>query len=601
MDYLSSLNNTWKMASITAISAFAILYLLKLISRRVRHYKWLRVASRGRKERNDEISKFLSKYSNEITDGEIEKIISMDVTKLAMSIKKREVTSYNAVLAYILRSATVGKTLNLIANINYSSALKMAAEADEKIEQHIRNGKNLSELPALIGVPISIKDHLNIKGIPNTIGFVSMHSNKRDYHSLIVKILMQHGAIPFVCSNIPEGMLSIDSSNYLWGNAENPWNRSKVVGGSSGGEAGLVASRCSPLGIGSDIGGSIRIPSAFCGVYGFKPTSSRISKMGITSNNGKDYSGFNVIDLSLGPICRSADDLVQTTSLLIGHFTEDCYIDPTPFNWDIFSSQRKLKIGYLTDLSCADTAPDVKQKLFSVIESLKNTHDIVEFKYDELFKLNDYFFKALFNGGFVENFESLRQGQSYQKYNQPIIDLFHMPNILVNIIKNLLYYYGEKNMSENLNNFVKLDRKQYIDLIANINEARAKFLHFFNKEGFDAIICPSMSCPAIDIGNVQDYIDLTGFMSLFNVLDMPAASIPVGLCEDTSYVKRRNLFIDRAIDKNMKTCEGLPVSIMVATLPKQDEKCLRLVREIDNITRYDVNHAYKVMGKPGLR
>ena len=129
---------------------------------------------------------------------------------------------------------------------------------------------------------------------------------------------------------------------------------------------------------------------------------------------------------------------------------------------------------------------------------------------------------------------------------------------------------------------------------------RNDFLQFFNQEAFDAIICPSLSCPAFDIGKAQDFIDLTGFMSIFNILDMPAASIPVGLCEDTSYVKRRNLFFDKAIEKNMKTSQGLPVSIMVATLPKQDEKCLRLVKEIDNITRYDLNHADKVMSKPGI-
>ena len=134
-------------------------------------------------------------------------------------------------------------------------------------------------LPVLKGVPVSIKDHITVKNIPNTLGFTSLTNNKKNFDSLIVKVLISQGAIPFVSSNIPQGIFNIDSSNSLWGKAENPWNRTKVVGGSSGGEAALVASRSSPFGIGSDVGGSIRIPSTFCGVYGFKPTSLRILEL----------------------------------------------------------------------------------------------------------------------------------------------------------------------------------------------------------------------------------------------------------------------------------------------------------------------------------
>ena len=98
-----------------------------------------------------------------------------------------------------------------------------------------------------------------------------------------VKILENSGASVLVRGNIPQLLMSFDSDNNIFGKAKNPWDLQRVVGGSSGGEAGLVASRCIPLGLGSDIGGSVRVPPAFCGVVGFKPTTTRISSKGHTN------------------------------------------------------------------------------------------------------------------------------------------------------------------------------------------------------------------------------------------------------------------------------------------------------------------------------
>ena len=95
--------------------------------------------------------------------------------------------------------------------------------------------------------------------------------------SAVIEVLKKHGAIPFVKSNGPQMMMTIESVNHIWGRSKNPWNPERTVGGSSGGEAGLIASRCSPLGFGTDIGGSVRIPALYCGVYTIKPTAERLS------------------------------------------------------------------------------------------------------------------------------------------------------------------------------------------------------------------------------------------------------------------------------------------------------------------------------------
>ena len=143
--------------------------------------------------------------------------------------------------------------MNLITFPNFEEALNKASKADEEIEIHLKSGKSEGTLPALIGVPVSIKDHITVKGISNTVGWASLADNKSDKNSLVVDILISHGAILFVSSNISQGILNFDSSNNLWGKAQNPWNRKKVSGGSSGGETALVASLCSPFRIASTL------------------------------------------------------------------------------------------------------------------------------------------------------------------------------------------------------------------------------------------------------------------------------------------------------------------------------------------------------------
>ena len=145
-------------------------------------------------------------------------------------------------------------------------------------------GKNEELLSGklLLGVPISVKDCIALKGALQTGGLQcrtgEVHRSSED--SLIVHVLRQAGAIPICRGNVSQVMMLPESSNNIWGTTLNPWDLSRTPGGSSGGEGALVAMKCVPLAVGSDIGGSIRIPATYCGVTGFKPTPSRLSMEG---------------------------------------------------------------------------------------------------------------------------------------------------------------------------------------------------------------------------------------------------------------------------------------------------------------------------------
>ena len=166
------------------------------------------------------------------------------------------------------------------------------------------SSENEEVLPHLFGIPISIKDTVNMKGFASTIGCVARYKLRQERDGAIVTVLKGAGMIPFVRSNVQQLCMSYESNNALWGNSQNPWDRTRTPGGSSGGEGALVAARCSPIGLGGDIGGSLRIPAEFCGVCTLKSTSQRITSGGHTSFSPSIDGQINVRAV-FGPITKS--------------------------------------------------------------------------------------------------------------------------------------------------------------------------------------------------------------------------------------------------------------------------------------------------------
>jgi Asp-tRNA(Asn)/Glu-tRNA(Gln) amidotransferase A subunit family amidase len=138
------------------------------------------------------------------------------------------------------------------------------------------------DFPPLFGVPISVKDCIGMKGSLSTGGLQCRTREDLRFKedSLIVAIVRKAGALPMVRGNVSQTMMMPESVNNIWGRTLNPWDLNRTSGGSSGGDAALVAMKCVPLAIGSDVAGSIRIPATFCGIVGFKPTTHRLSLKG---------------------------------------------------------------------------------------------------------------------------------------------------------------------------------------------------------------------------------------------------------------------------------------------------------------------------------
>ena len=203
----------------------------------------------------------------------------------------------------------------------------------------------------LKNVPITVKDCIGVQGCLSTGGLsVRADSSKiSDSNSLVVQTLIDQGAIVLARGNTSQCMMLPESHNNVWGETKNPWDKTRTPGGSSGGDAVTVSTGCVPLSVGSDVGGSIRIPAAFCGIPGFKPTPGRISKLGCMAPRLGDRHGMAMtIPSTIGPMaesveaCKTFCEAVWTED----HFEGDASLPPMTFDHDEYEKKGKLNLAY---------------------------------------------------------------------------------------------------------------------------------------------------------------------------------------------------------------------------------------------------------------
>lgn len=232
---------------------------------------------------------------------------------LAARLRAGTLTASALMEAHIARLQAVNPVINAVVRERLAQARAEAAEADRELAS-ARAAGQLDELPPLLGVPCTIKESFHFAGMPNTAGLVSRIGRKVADDAPAVARLRAAGAIPLGVTNTSELCMWMESFNKVYGRSNNPYDPERTVGGSSGGEGAIVGSGASPFGLGSDVGGSIRMPAFFNGVFGHKASP------GLVSNEGQYPSPSGNIDrhLATGPLCRRAEDLEPLLRILAG-------------------------------------------------------------------------------------------------------------------------------------------------------------------------------------------------------------------------------------------------------------------------------------------
>ena len=240
-------------------------------------------------------------------------LLDTPVTRLAEMVRSGDVSPLEIVDAHVSRIRTVDPLVNALTADRFDAA-RLEARAAGEAAVAARARGDAHALPPLHGIPCTIKEFLSVEGMPWTGGMVRRADVRADRDAVLVRRLRAAGAIVLGTSNVPEGGLWMETYNDIYGRTRNPWDLGRSPGGSSGGEGALVASGASPFGIGTDVGGSVRIPAAFCGIPGHKPTGLMVPNDG----HFPPATGAAEPYLCAGPMGRSIDDLALILGVISG-------------------------------------------------------------------------------------------------------------------------------------------------------------------------------------------------------------------------------------------------------------------------------------------
>ena len=258
---------------------------------------------------------------------DIDPVHFKSAAELALAIQRREISSIDLLNGYLDRIQRYNEDINAVVALDITAARRRAAAADKALAQ----GKNWGPLH---GVPMTVKDVFEVVGMPATSGDPVLKGYIPKRNALAVQRLIDAGAIIFGKTNVPYHAMDIQSYNQIYGTTNNPWDLSRTPGGSSGGSAAALAAGFTPLELGSDIGGSVRFPAHYTGVFGHKPTFGIVPRYGHIPPMPGSVSQHVMPTIPLfvvGPLARSADDL----ELALGVLT-------TPGNREVSDSRPEL-------------------------------------------------------------------------------------------------------------------------------------------------------------------------------------------------------------------------------------------------------------------
>lgn len=517
-----------------------------------------------------------------------EKVLSLTATELVQEMKSGGLRCEDVMATYIERAYTIGHDLNLTAEEVFEEALAAARAADKQ------RSEQPGSLGSLFGLPVSIKDHISQKGCTSSCGVIHKRGKVDDMDSHLVEIIRASGGIPFVRSNVPQIMLWVETESHTFGRAENPWNRSRTTGGSSGGEAGLVAARCSPLGVGSDIGGSIRYPCASCGLYGLKPTPQRVRFSGINfAHKDNTCSMEHIIPPAVGPLARCTDDI----ALLLrawwqpSTFETDPTLIPLSFNDSLYqamTSGQKLRIGYYTQLEGIPAPASCMTRIMNeACEALRaQGHELVEFHIPSPYNIGKRYYQAMMLVGPRETQQCL-QGEPAVWFNQPVLDVGES-QMKLKFILFLLKMMGYGRFIDMLDYKIGLDSREMNALYLELNNYTAEVARIWNEQKLDAVISPLSALPAFPHRGSELMTIFLVNQIIANSIQFPAGVVPAGRVQpgEDHYDSPVQDTLTTNAKKVMKDSVGLPIGIQVTALPYEDEKALGVMKLLEGIFHF---------------
>lgn len=418
---------------------------------------------------------------------------------------------------------------NCLTEIFFDLAIERAKHLDAE-----RKTNPSKSLGPLFGLPISLKDSFNLPGIDTTIGLTYFANKPVTETSTLAEILLELGAILYCKTNVPQSVMTVDSDNHIFGRTVNPANTKFTAGGSSGGEGALIAMRGSVLGVGTDIGGSIRMPALCCGIYGLKPCAYLLS---YRRKRSPVHPGFLGHPPSVGPMATSARACRYFLEVVMKaepwRRDGNCYRLPwQPGTEDI--SLRRLRVGVVASVGGFSVTPPMRRALQESSEKLSQAgHTVIPIELPDVAGLERSFKGSFALDGNEVSLAVLACRVLVHPSSNPLPFQY---------LKELLAATGEPPVPSVKAIGILDGQPMPLKDILDINASRAYYLQLYNDlwetHNLDLIMLPPAPHTAIP-HDAWQFIVYTG---IWNFVDCPAMVLPVGAVDERDVLDDRSQF-----------------------------------------------------------
>ncbi len=492
----------------------------------------------------------------------------MGAGELALGIAARRFSAVEVVSAYVARQNDLQPKLNAVAVALHDQAMAAAKAADQGMP---------GDGQKLYGVPISVKEVFDVAGTASTAGLAGWAAKVQDDDAELVRRLRDAGAIVTAKTNVPQLLLYAESDNPLYGRTNNPWDLARTPGGSSGGEGALVAASGSPLGLGTDLGGSIRLPAHFCGVSGLRVTPGLLSMAGTADEVLFGY--MPALPDSAGPIARKVSD-VKLALEVLGVPVPDAAV-------------QGLVVGLYDDDGFMAASAAVRRAVHLAGSALESAGArVVPFEPPEPQESLDVFYGLITSDG-AAALQKIIAGEQLDKRISRLMQLGTMDRWMRRVLGVGLMVAGQGRLSHLIRTTGLRTPPETQALVMRRDAYRARFEAAVAKAGVDVLICPSHALPALTHGASGD-LGPAGFnyTMLYNVLGWPAGAVPVTRVRagETERRPRSIDLIDVAARRVDKDSAGLPVGVQVAARPNREDLVLAVMAAIEEALSGSVDY-----------
>ncbi len=508
-------------------------------------------------------------------------IHELSATELLERLAAGQLSSVEIVDALSSRRAAVDPKLNAFVLVR-AQAREEAKQADEARAR----GESLGPLHGLV---VTIKDNVDVTGTDATLGIRARCGQPASEDAVLVDLLRRKGAIVLGKTNVPQLLLAQETENAVFGVTNNPWNLERVPGGSSGGEACAVATGMSPLGIGTDIGGSIRIPAHFCGVVGFKPTLDRWSNRG----SHTALPGQELVRAQIGCLARRVEDVRLLWRVLdpLEQGQRDPLVAPVPAGDPMTVEVSQLTIGYLDDDDFLMPVQSLRRGLRSAKQALESAGaKLVPYRpvpSDEVI----FLWLAAISADGGRTVDARLAGEETSPQLKPSRMMMRLPAAARKLLAMVAERLGERRVSRLLSCLGEKTVDQLWALTQRRTELRLAEFDRWREQGLDALLCPPHVVPALGHRQSGDFTLSLGAEFRWTLLNFPAGIVPVTMVVDDDLghyppardrVQRKVADIDRA-------SLGLPVGVQVVALPYAEEVLLAVMQTLEDQLRDTVD------------